>query len=458
MKIRSTIVAVLLAVASAGAAWFAWQQEVRDDASSHEGPRRLFSRGEIPIDAVERITLRRDGEAEMIFARRDGEWMQVAPVAYPVDLFSMRQLIIAAHDLETLGEPIPADPGALDSMSLDPPRGIITFEWPEGSMTLRLGRAGVGGMAYLQIEDEPGVFLVRKALHDRAVEQSPFEWRRQRVFDQAGIDSTRLAVEGIGAGSYIIERAGRAWTMTSPVLARLEAPAVEEHLAFLGALQAESFIADAPADRAAFGLETARAAVTVTSAQRAAVAGAGDAREETVERLLIGAASGLDQGNSLFAMMEGREAVFTISRGVFERIAASGHLIDLRALAINPADVRSVRVSTATDEFTLTRDRDDPANWSIDDGAETAVRTQAVAALLETLTAARAQDAEAGDFPFEAGVGHITLFDFSGDPLGAVQIARREDGSWVFFSDDHLLRVFPSSVLIPFERSSFVGE
>jgi len=456
MRVRSTIIAVLLALLSVAAAYFAWRQDQQSASAADQSARRLFTRDEIPVDAVERITLTRAGAPPMVFERRSGEWMQTQPVEYPVDVFSMRQLAIAAQELEAVGEPLPssADDGSLATMSLDPPLAILTLDWPGGSKSFQLGRKGVGGLAYLRIVGDDSIHLVRQTLHDRAIDQSPFEWRRKRLFDFAGVDSSQAAFEEPGALGYVFERQRRQWTMTSPMQARLDPQAVEEHLAMIAGVQAASFIADAPPDLAPFGLESPRAALTVATPVRRIVNG--EPSEQLItERLLIGAPQTLEQAAAYFAMIEGRRVVVTLPRAVIERLAASGHLIDLRALDINPADVRSIRV-TAEEEFTLMRDREDPTRWVALDAADAAVSPVSVNQLFELLTVARAVDVQDGEFPFDRRVGQIMLFDYNDEALSAAQIARLEDGRWVVFSDDHVLRIFPRSMEIHFTLAGYL--
>lgn len=448
MKVRSTILAVFLAAASVAAAWLAWRQDRQPLGSVDSVSRALFARGEIPVDAVERITLTRGDAAPMVFERRNGEWMQTQPVEFPVDVFSMRQLAIATMDLEAMGEPVAAaDRAALESMSLAPPLATLLLEWDGGSKLIHLGRKGVGGLAYLRIEGEQTVHLVRQALHDRAVEQSPFEWRRKRLFDYAGVESTQAEFEESGALGYVLERQRRKWAMTSPLHARLDVQAVEEHLALIGAAQALSFIADAPADLVPYSLDSPRATLSVATPVQRVIDG--QPQEDLItERLLIGGSQTMDETAGYFAMVDGRDVIFTLPRAVIERLAASGHLIDLRALDVDPADVRSIRI-TAAEEFTLIRDREDPTQWVSLDAAGARVRNDRVAELFETLTVARAVDVTDGQFPFDRLLGHIMFFDYNGEALGAVQIARLDDGRWILFSDDHMLRIFPASIEIP---------
>ena len=77
-------------------------------------------------------------------------------------------------------------------------------------------------------------------------------------------------------------------------------------------------------------------------------------------------------------------------------------------------------------------------------------RPTRVQALLELLAVTRAVDLQVRDFPSSLEVATIVLHGFDGQPMDAVRIAREPDGGrWALENGDGVLRLLPSSTVIP---------
>lgn len=446
------LVAVIAAAASAALALWVWR-DAGDDRPTDSTPSRLFAPGDLPVDEVRRITLGRRDADRLVFERTGSSWRQVEPFNMPMSPYSMRQFILMASELESIGTSSDADDEAL---SLDPPLGSLTFEWTGGARTLHFGRRGVGGRAYLKVEGDDAAHIVIQRLHERVLDQHPNEWRERRLFEHAGPDSQRVVIDR-GDARFVLERTGRRWAMIDPVNARLDQDAIDQFLGSLATVEASMFIIDQPGDIGAFGLTTPAATITVTTPAGASV-GSTESSAAT-ERLLIG--SSRDQSGDRFAMIEGRPVVMAVPFAALQHALMPEQTIELTASNVDPADVRSITVTPrGAAGFTIERHPDDPTRWLSPDFVGYVVPGEPVASLLEHLTRTRARTWEQREYPFDAEAAAVVFAGFDGSPLTAFRIAREAaSGEWLVFSDDPLIRVFPASIALPLDPAAFgIGE
>ncbi|MHC4109055.1 MAG: DUF4340 domain-containing protein, partial [Planctomycetota bacterium] len=215
MSTRPTIIVLVLALIAVAAALYVSHRDSRArTGGSEDGLRRtLLSADQLPVDAVERITLQRQREPRLVFERSDLSWRQVEPFEHPMDPFSIRQLAETASKLEVIDVIGPQDlSGGLSerSLSLDPPAAELMYAWQGGSLRLELGRRGLAGRAYMRIGGDDTIYVVTLALHERAVETDPKEWRDRTIFPRAGIDADRIERFN-GETRLVLERERRRW-------------------------------------------------------------------------------------------------------------------------------------------------------------------------------------------------------------------------------------------------------
>ncbi|MEE8460179.1 MAG: hypothetical protein V3S08_09900, partial [Phycisphaerales bacterium] len=111
MNTKPTIVAVVLAILSVVGAVALYSG---DPGGSGGVLVVLPGASSIPVDAVTRIEVRRADEAAMLFARTGDAWMQVEPLQFPMDAFSIRRLIIEATEVAVVRVLGPGDAATAD--------------------------------------------------------------------------------------------------------------------------------------------------------------------------------------------------------------------------------------------------------------------------------------------------------------------------------------------------------
>lgn len=449
------IVALLLAVVFAGARWATATggsaSNGATDGAPRSGPRPVFAPGAVPIDRVERIRVRRDG-ADLEFRRTPAGWTQVTPFEQPADGAQLRDLLVRAVDARVT-RTTDAARADLAALGLEPPLALLELGWEGGSTRLSLGRRGVGGRAWLRVDDGPAL-AVDPALHDSIIDADPRRWRSWRLFDRAGADTRRIVIErtpmdGTGTPQRIelVRTEGR-WRLESPIRARADSRAVETLLSALGRVEHSGFVDERPTDLSLYGLERPIASVEL-------VAGATDGAGS--ERMLIG--SGLVQGGALCARRDDRPPIVLLDRtAIAALLPPPAALVDGRACAVDPTDIRVIRVRDPDGalRFELTRTLD---GWRLlEPGRESvAAREASIAALLERLVAARAQELAIQAMPEDLVTARVEIVPSVGPPT-VVRVAREKgDGKWALDESDDCLRVFPPSFDPPLDAALFRG-
>ena len=264
MSWKPTIAVLVLATIGVVSAVLVWQRDLEGDGRT-AGPTVVLSREQLPIDHVTTITLRRGDEPTLVFQRSERGWQQIEPFAHPLDIFSIRQLLVQAAHIEVTEQ---LDPHELqggrseEALALNPPRAELTFRWPDGAVTLQFGRRAVAGRWYVRIRGYEHVYVASGDLHDRAVEMDPKEWRDRTIFTAADVDADQIIVQQ-GADRTVLKRERKQWLMTEPVRTRLSDPARDELFSALGRARSGGFILDQPDDLAKFGLAEPVASIEV---------------------------------------------------------------------------------------------------------------------------------------------------------------------------------------------------
>ena len=458
MKVMPTILVLILAALSVAVLLFVERGGPNGPAGDGEvGP--LFTARELPVDEITRITLKRGDDPTLIFERDGDGWSQVEPFAYPMDPFSIRQLASQAAQLEAVDQVAIdlEDDSTAAALSLEPPEAELAFFWPDGSLTLQLGRRSIAGRAYLRVAGERRIHVVGQALHDRALEMDVREWRDRRIFHNVGVESDRIErVDGISR--LLLERELRQWTMRQPVSTRLDPLAADEIFHALGNAQVAGFILDQP-DSAAlgrFGLAAPAATFEIVT-KRPAMEGEQIVEVTDTQRLLVGSPIGAGSLER-FGMVEGRSVVVRLTVPVLQALfPPADQLVDPTASGVKAADVMSLRIRGPNGEFDLRRDLD---RWLAPeagpDGGDLELHGPQVEDLLRQITELRAPEVKIQAYPLDLEVATITLYGHGRKALETVRIAREQDtGRWALENGDNVLRIFPASFALRLTPQDF---
>lgn len=470
--VAATLLATLLLI-RAGGGTDARRDDGRGDAAPRHAPRPLFSREELPLERVDRIEVRR-GDLRLVFERDGDGWAQRVPYAQPADGARIRELLVRIADLR-VSRSMAADAVDPRAIGMDPALAELHLSWPEGSRRVALGQRGVGGRAWLRVDDGP-VHAAEPAAHESILDADPRQWRSWRIFDAVGDSTDRILVHRTpldrrrDAQVMELRRQEGRWQMISPWRTRVDDEVAAALVGALGRVEHAGFLDDSPADPALYGLEWPIAAVEVWSARRETAA-APSPSSRRLERIEIG--SGVVQGGAVPARRTDRPPVMLLDQTALAALLpAPVALVDPRACGVPAADLRALRVRNpdGTLRFSLERTLEgwllrEPGGMASDaEGAPEVVSdgervTPAIAsnvqALIETLTTARAPELAPQPMPDDLVVALVEVVPSLGPPV-VVRVAREGPaGKWALDESDNVLRIFPASMSLALDAASF---
>lgn len=197
--------------------------------------------------------------------KADGEWSLVNPIEARADLGVTDGLVgrLANGRMAAIEEES-ADAGALEPYGLDAPRLTVTVGLGSSAATLLLGGTAADGTVYARDRARELVFTVDASLADE-LEQGVGEYRRKNLFAFRPFNATALEIEQDGGRwTFALEEAegedDDAWRRTAPGAGDVERADMDDLLAKLSNLRAESF----EPTRDGTGLDAPIATVTVT--------------------------------------------------------------------------------------------------------------------------------------------------------------------------------------------------
>ena len=466
MRYRSTIIVVILALIGVAAMMLAGG----NDAGRHRlqpKAHRLLTAAQFPIDEFTRITLKRPGDKTLVFQRSGANWNQTEPFGYPMDPFSIRQLAVLAGELEIVDQIDPSDlqggsggsvggGQSLTTLALQPPAAEIVYEWSGGSggsgaVTIQCGRRTVAGRAYLRIAGDNTIYVVSQKLHERAVEMDPKEWRDRTIFQNVGVESSRIEWQN-GPVKLALVRERKQWRMIDPVQTRIDPVARDTYLQSLSSAKTSGFIFDQPSpdDLVRFGLADSPLWLSISTP---GASGGASTKPDDGQRLIVGSRVGATSQDR-FAMIEGRPVVVRLSGPALAAIFRQApDLADPVASGVNAADVKSILIRKGQSELKLERDLE---RWRAPEHNGNEVNPAHVQELLDQLTKLRASAVDFKAYPRDLEIATITLFGYDAKALDTVRIAQEKDtGRWLLENGDSVLRIFPTSMKMRMTAADF---
>ncbi len=445
MRTRPTIAVLVVAAIGVAAAVFVWRAEDQGGARGGEGG-ALLGAGELPVDEVVRVTLRR-GEETLVFERGESmTWSQTSPFAHPMDPYSIRRLAIGAAEAVVASR---HEAGGAD-LGLDRPRAVLAYEWPGGGLTLELGRRGVAGRWYVRRAGRADACAATGELYERAVEMDHREWRDRALFPGAGIEAQEILIVD-GDRRTLLRREQRTWMMIEPVRTRVDRAARDGLVMALASAKSGGFILDRPPDPAAFGLAEPAGSVTVRGERTVERAGQ-VLREPHEQTLLVGAPLAVGSQDR-FGMVQGRPVVVRVPESAVAAIFREAvALVDPTGTAVEPADVQGLVVRGPQGPFEIRRELD---RWTSPDlGAE--IPSKIVEEFLEKLARDRAAEIDLRPYPRDLEAGTVTLVGPGNHPLDTVRVVLDpETGRIALENGDDVLRVMPPGFQISLTPGAF---
>ena len=432
MNIKTTI-ALLLILAGIGVYFLVIEKNrtVTPGTESKQST-NVFSAQQLFPDGISKVTITKPLEKAVITRDADGNWMQVDPVRFPLSTLKMHNgLSYTAATLKFSDRFKPGQDGkpTLSQMQLDQPVATITFEGEfrdaqlvEGgsnakvtvtpfSTTIKLGSVITGSRGYIQVNDDPTVYVVSDTLHQILKMQSVASWRETSL--QAPDDAQARRIEVLIDGEMVkLEKKEGDWRLAPPHAGRIATAAARTLLAAVRQLSIARFVDD-EADLARYGLDKPEVVITVQ--------GTGPHAEPRTLR--IGNAADINEHTFHATWSVGDKpsrVVFTVLKQAKAYLAP--RLSDLRDPRVTPIDQ-----ATFVTELAIRRPGDPPIHlqketskgWSFVVAPPPAVTPdfkpdqELVNALIEVFTAATASYIIPIERPSTAPLATVELFSKS---------------------------------------------
>jgi hypothetical protein len=381
MNTRTTFIVLLIAVALA--TYFIVFELKPGDGDSADPATPTVDKAGSPLfeDAVDstkisKLTITQAGGQPIVFERdsADGNsWRQTQPVAWPAKEWKLDGIADAVAALRyTRRLQADADPA---TYGLSPAAKTVGVVGDGFAHTIALGRESTAGKAFVMIDDEKSVYVVDDDLHDATEPFTPEDYRSTTLAAMNADKATTVTLIRDGKTITLARSKGR-WAFDVGATGRVDDEAVESLVGTMTFANIESFVADNPADLAAYGLDEPGSTLTVTA-------------DEVTQTLRIGNARDL-AGDQFFAMLNDVPMVFVLAKELVDRLNKTvDGLRDPRITNVARSDVREITLQRADADdlhFVLSE-----GVWSLE-GAPFAVELGVVSDLIDQLVNAKAAD------------------------------------------------------------------
>ena len=340
--------------------------------SPSKGGTPLFDTDQFDASAVKNITIEKDDQT-IVLAKQDSDWWQTEPVRAALNSWSVSDIPEDAAKLSYVEKFKPGVGGeqSPEQLGLAPaPKAIVTIQ-TEGDKaakhTFKLGRK-ISGYGYLMLNDDPTVYVVKEALHDRVLDKNPLEWRKTSIDGPKEGEADHVKVQ-LGDQAFAVAKTDGNWSLESPHSGRVDRKNVETLLSDIDGFYISKFIKDQPQDLSIYGLDKPANVISIRKpappqdsedGDSDASSGddesaddadqANDQPQPTIYTLSIGAPVDLKK-ESFFATWaqgdQGGDIVFTLSKSSVEKL--DKQVDDVRDARITPlasADTLQLTIQT----------------------------------------------------------------------------------------------------------------
>jgi hypothetical protein len=273
----------------------------REEAAARKG--RVFAADTKDVTAVE---LKRSGEAVKL--QREGDaWQLVEPVKARGSRTAVDELLANVLTAK-IDREIDANPKSLTDFGLDKPAAEVSLTLKDGkTLGLLLGAKNPTGVwVYARERDKPAVFVLGESvLRDATKPVADFRDRTILAFDAKEVSGFEIVLPD---DTLAVEGEPRAWRITRPVALRADNDTVSEFLDRLTGQKVREFVAEAPATRAAYGLERP-VRITIHT---------GRDKDRVSRTLLLGKVDAAKKG--VYAMRGGEASVLLLPDEVWNQV------------------------------------------------------------------------------------------------------------------------------------------
>jgi hypothetical protein len=309
---------------------------------------------------------------ELECERSDGAWQIKAPFHDLADREALRSFVNKLYD-HRIGEDdfVADDPTRAAEYGLDEPDLTLTLDGEDASQTVVLSRQGEGDGAehYAMHKGERSIVRVAQSLFD-GLRAEPSELRERSLVDFATEDAAELTLLG-PRGELVLEKAEGDWQIAGDEPTPADQTLTDDLLRGLKHAEVAEFVADAPSDLGAFGLdEGERLSVRVF-----------DEEGEELAEAAFGAPT--EDGDRIYALRPPYPAVLAVEKADYVDALLTGRLALLDRLVLEEPREEAVEVVTRGPDggFTCVRNAAEEP-WKLEEPVEGQADRWAVQAIV----------------------------------------------------------------------------
>jgi hypothetical protein len=374
---KTTLLALLCAVALGGAAYYFDWKKANDEKPSKDATKPAFS---FQASDVTSLVLTHPGQPPIRFEKHDGTWKIVDPTQTDADESTIDGIVDSVAGAEILQ----TESGTADrqkAYGLDPPKTSLELQLRNGAKhTLLVGdKSFTGDSVYTIVDGGTSVSLLPELLAEGS-SKGLADLRDKTVLR---IDGTQVASfdlknsSGELAASKDASKDKSAWKFTKPSDSLASPDAVDSLLQAVGTAKMTSVASETPENLAHYGL--ASPAVTFTAV---------DAKGAQSTLLL-----GKSDGASYFARDVSRPMIFEVNADLYKKLTERfSDLRDKKILHTDAADIRQIQIQDANGSLIVSRKTESPDDWVFGAPADQKGKPAAGSTILDTLGGLQAED------------------------------------------------------------------
>ena len=272
MNVKTTIALVaLLAIVGAYLYFFELNSQPPDGpaqpmATEQNGAPLLAEPPPLATNGA-KITVDRQ-EKTTVIKRSDEDWIEVEPVQFPLNNYSINTIVDNIRDLRYTQKFTPSQNGApsLAEAGLDPPQATLTYHPDaETTLTFQIGRKLLGGHGYITVNTDENVYVVGDTLHQELIEAKPTTWRK-KSFDVPSIEQTDQIILTRDLAQIQLHKIDGRWFLDEAATQRAAEDKVKTLADSVGQISVDKFVIDDPEDLKLYGLDNPTTIVQVHNA------------------------------------------------------------------------------------------------------------------------------------------------------------------------------------------------
>ncbi len=262
MKLKNTILLMILALGAFAYIWFVERHEKTTKQLAEEGNRVLkFDR-----DKINDIVIK-SNEAKIELKKDDkGVWQLIEPVKDRADSMALSQLFTESEALKYVEKIDNKGKGAtkeqLKEFGLSDPATRLRFSGGDKPVEILFGKdTATEGKVYVKLDNSNAVYVIGNSLKSQIGKKAD-EFRDRKLTD---ISTTRVNKAALKTPAGEIEFSkdkDNHWTLNKPLKARGDDSKIGDLISQAANARVESFIADA-ANLSGYGLQEPRATFTI---------------------------------------------------------------------------------------------------------------------------------------------------------------------------------------------------